>query len=44
VLRKIRAGEFWPPTLPPPAFSDDFAILTQDNALGGWLAAEGDAP
>ena len=44
VLDKIRAGQFWPPTLPPPAFSEDFAILTQDNALGGWLAAEGDAP
>ena len=44
VLRKIRAGQFWPPTLPPPPFSEDFAILTQDNALGGWLAAEGDSP
>jgi hypothetical protein len=49
VLGKIRAGIFWPPTSPPPDFSEDFALLTQDNALGGWalgglLAAEGDVP
>jgi hypothetical protein len=43
VLTKIRDRVFWPPTLPPPPFSDDFAVLTQDHCLGAWLAEEGDA-
>ena len=43
VIAKIRSGVFWPPTLPPPAFSEDFAVLTQDHCLGGWLSDQGDA-
>jgi hypothetical protein len=47
VLRKIRAGVFWPPAMPPPPFSEDFAVITQDHVLGGWSDdeqnAEGDA-
>jgi len=30
-IRKIRAGIFWPPTDPPPKFSDDLAAICQDN-------------
>jgi hypothetical protein len=30
-IRKIRAGIFWPPTDPPPLFSDDLAGICQDN-------------
>jgi inactivated superfamily I helicase len=47
VLCKIMAGNFWPPTVPPPAFSEDFAAITQDHVLGGWSGrespSEGDA-
>jgi ATP-dependent helicase/nuclease subunit B len=45
VLRKIMSGVFWPPTAPPPAFSEEFAAITQDHVLGGWSEndAEGDA-
>ena len=30
-IRKIRKGIFWPPTDPPPEFSDDWAGICQDN-------------
>ncbi len=44
VIRQIRAGVFEPLTLPPPAFSEDFAVITQDHRLGVWHAeSEGDA-
>jgi hypothetical protein len=44
VIRQIRAGIFEPPTLPPPPFSEDFAVITQDHRLGVWHAgSEGDA-
>lgn len=44
VIRQIRAGVFEPLTLPPPAFSEDFAVITQDHRLGVWHAPEeGDA-
>ena len=45
VVRKIRNGEFWPPTLPPPAFSEEFAAICQDGqfgALADALQIEGD--
>ncbi len=32
-VRKIRAGIFWPPTDPPPKFSDDFAAICQDHVF-----------
>lgn len=44
VVRRIRAGEFWPPTLPPPAFSEEFAAICQDGqfgALADLLRGEG---
>jgi hypothetical protein len=41
VLRKISAGVFWPPVVPPPDFSEDFAVLTQDHVLGSWADVAG---
>jgi ATP-dependent helicase/nuclease subunit B len=44
VVRRIRAGEFWPPALPPPAFSEEFAAICQDGqfgALADLLRGEG---
>ncbi len=35
-LRKIRAGEFWPPAAEPPEFSEDFAVICQDEVLEPW--------
>jgi hypothetical protein len=44
VIRQIRAGVFEPLTSPPPAFSEDYAVITQDHRLGVWHAeSEGDA-
>ena len=44
VIRQIRSGVFEPLTIPPPAFSDDYAVITQDHRLGVWHAeSEGDA-
>ncbi|MDY0166195.1 MAG: PD-(D/E)XK nuclease family protein [Thermoguttaceae bacterium] len=44
VIRGVRAGVFWPPTSPPPAFSEDLAAICQDGQYGAELAeAEGDA-
>jgi hypothetical protein len=44
VIRQIRAGVFEPLASPPPAFSEDFAVITQDHRLGVWHAEEeGDA-
>ncbi|QDU95618.1 PD-(D/E)XK nuclease family protein [Lignipirellula cremea] len=36
VIRNIRAGKFWPPTDPPPDFSEDFAAICQDNVFDRW--------
>ncbi|MBP90272.1 MAG: hypothetical protein CMJ64_26795 [Planctomycetaceae bacterium] len=33
VVRAVRQTRFWPPTDPPPAFSEDFAYICQDNVL-----------
>ena len=32
-IRKIRKGIFWPPTNPPPEFSEDLAAICQDEAF-----------
>lgn len=32
VIRKVRAGVFWPPTLEPPQFDDGFAAVAADHA------------
>ncbi len=47
VVRRIRNADFWPPTLPPPAFSEEFAAICQDGqfgALADALREEGGAP
>ncbi len=44
VVRGVRAGAFWPPTTPPPAFSEELAPICQDGQYGAELAeTEGDA-
>lgn len=35
IVRAIRNSEFWPPTSPPPDFSEDVAVICQDHAIGG---------
>ena len=42
VIAKVRAEDFWPPTDPPPAFSEEFAAVCQDDRFGAVLAAEDD--
>jgi CRISPR/Cas system-associated exonuclease Cas4 (RecB family) len=46
VVRQVRREVFWPPTSPPPAFSEDFAAICQDGGFGAALAhaAEAEAP
>jgi protein-L-isoaspartate O-methyltransferase len=39
VIRKIRRQEFWPPAASPPAFSDDFAPICQDEQFGAVALA-----
>lgn len=44
IVRAIRAERFWPPTLPPPEFADDVAVICHDHRLGSYRASgEGDA-
>lgn len=43
VVRKVRAEKFWPPTVPPPDFSEDFAPICQDGQFRAVLTAEADA-
>ncbi|MEX2176056.1 MAG: PD-(D/E)XK nuclease family protein [Pirellulaceae bacterium] len=45
VVRSVRAGVFWPPTCPPPAFCEDLAAITQDRRQGNrfLLDDEGEA-
>ena len=43
VVRNIRAGRFWPPTDPPPSWSEDLAAICQDDQLGRALAVDDDA-
>jgi ATP-dependent helicase/nuclease subunit B len=47
VVRRVRAGEFWPPVMPAPAFCEDFAAICQDGRFGpafGGGEAEGGSP
>ena len=37
VVQQIRAGVFWPPTVPPPAFSEPFAAICQDQVFDRQL-------
>ena len=39
VIRGVRAEKFWPPAVPPPAFSEEFAAICQDGQFGTILAA-----
>ncbi len=46
VVRKVRAGVFWPPAKTPPAFSEVFAAICQDDQFGALAMlddAEGEA-
>ncbi len=43
VVRNIRAGRFWPPTDPPPSWSEDLAAICQDDQLGRTLSLDVDA-
>ena len=36
----MRAEEFWPPASPPPAFSEEFAAICQDDRFGAVIASE----
>jgi len=40
VVRDIRAGRFWPPASPPPAFCEEFAAICQDGQFGAALAED----
>lgn len=40
VVRRVRAEVFWPPASPPPAFSEEFAAICQDNRFGAVVANE----
>lgn len=40
VIRRVRAEEFWPPANPPPAFSEEFAAICQDDRFGAVIADE----
>jgi hypothetical protein len=49
VIRDIRSRDFWPPTMPPPDYAEDFAAICQDNVLDKFQPAlsadeEGAAP
>ena len=39
VIRGVRAENFWPPKVPPPAFAEDFSAICQDGRFGTILAA-----
>ena len=34
VVRKVRDQQFWPPTDPPPAYSDELAAICMDGVFG----------
>ena len=44
VIRNLRDEVFWPPTQPPPRFSEELAAICQDARLGGgvWADLEGE--
>ncbi|MGA2033978.1 MAG: PD-(D/E)XK nuclease family protein, partial [Thermoguttaceae bacterium] len=37
VIRKVRTEKFWPPVSPPPAFSEQFAAICEDDRFGAVL-------
>ncbi|MCP4190236.1 MAG: hypothetical protein GY768_06380 [Planctomycetaceae bacterium] len=37
VVQQIRAGVFWPPSVPPPAFSEPFSAICQDQVFDRQL-------
>jgi hypothetical protein len=39
VVREVRAERFWPPTIPPPPFFDDLAVICQDSRLVARIEA-----
>jgi hypothetical protein len=39
VIRGLREERFWPPTSPPPSFSDDVAPVCQDRAMAAFRDA-----
>ena len=43
IVRLIWDEQFWPPTSPPPDFSDDLAVICQDHALTGGEDSNGEA-
>ena len=34
IVRKVRAKKFWPPTEPPPKYSEEFAAICMDGVFG----------
>ena len=40
VVRKVRDQVFWPPSSPPPAFSEEFAAICQDARFAAVIVAE----
>ncbi|MGD9646103.1 MAG: PD-(D/E)XK nuclease family protein [Pirellulales bacterium] len=42
VVRNIRAGRFWPPVSPAPAWCEDLAAICQDTHLGRILDSQAD--
>jgi ATP-dependent helicase/nuclease subunit B len=45
IIRAIRAEAFWPPTMPPPDFADDMAVICQDRKMGAaGRSSEEEAP
>jgi len=38
VVRDVRAGKFWPPADPPPAFCEEFSAICQDGQFAAALA------
>jgi hypothetical protein len=43
VVRGVRAQRFWPPTSPPPEFSEEFSAICQDGQFGSVAVEEDDA-
>ena len=42
VVRGIRQQQFWPPTEPPPVYSDWLAAICQDGVIERWLPEDED--
>jgi hypothetical protein len=44
VVRSIRRGAFYPPTMPPPEFAEEFARICGDGQFGKLAAEESEEP